>query len=134
MNDKLKTGILIFLALLTAFDTFTTFWGTQTILGDSIYSTVISAIFALGIGSMLLSTVAVFEYVKTKGGFLGKGLGLVWIIFFVYDIFTSWKGNLNLMYGSHPSLNGEQFAILASTTIFVSISSIIISNVLADKE
>ena len=132
MNEKMKTGILIFLAILTIFDAFTTFWGTKSILGESTYSVVISGIFALGIGAMLLSSASVFNYAKYNGGF-GKVLPLVWVIFFIYDVFTSWKGNLNLMYGESASLNGEQFAILASTTLFVSISSIIISYTISDN-
>jgi hypothetical protein len=131
MNNKLKFGILIFLALLTVFDGFTTFWGTQTILGVSPFSSIISGIFALGIGAMLLSTASIFEYAKYHNGF-AKILPLIWFIFFVYDVFTSWVGNLNLMYGENINLTGEQFAILAPVTIFVSISAIVISFVIKD--
>lgn len=141
MNGKMKIWILIFLALLTAFDTFTTFVGTLTILDNNIgstnimvlleksqtYAILISSIFAFGIGSMLLATVSIFEYSKYNNDVFSKLLPLIWFVFFFYDVFTSWKGNLNLMYGNSMALTSEQVAILAPVTIFVSISAIIIS-------
>jgi len=146
MNSKMKLWILIFLALLTAFDTFTTFVGTLTILGNNIgstdvmvlldksqtYAIVISSIFAFGIGSMLLATVSIFEYSKYNSEIFAKFLPLVWFVFFGYDVFTSWRGNLNLMYGNSIALTSDQLAILAPVTIFVSISAIIISYALKE--
>ena len=132
IDAKIKNGVLFFLGFLTIFDTYTSYVGTVSILGDSNFSKGFSIIFALGISSMLISTVGVFEYGRYNGGF-GKMLMLTWWIFFIYDVFTSWKGTLYLLYGNSPNLTNEQFLILSATTIFISISSIIISNVVANR-
>ncbi len=135
MNEKIHNVVIGFLGLLAFFDMYTSYQGTMVILGSGVdlnHSRVVSFILAFGVGAMMVKTVGVFEYGRYNGGF-GKALILTWWIFFFYDIFTSWKGILNLMYGSNVSLNDEQFIILAGTTIFVSISAIIISNIVADR-
>lgn len=135
MNEKIHNIVVGFLGLLTVFDMYTSYQGTMVILGSGVnetYARIVSFILAFGIGSMLVKTVSVFEYGKYNGKF-GFMLISSWYIFFIYDIYTSWRGLLNLMYSSHSSLNGEQMIILGGTTIFVSISAIIISNIVADR-
>ena len=132
VETKIKKGVLLFLGFLTIFDTYTSYVGTVSILGDSNFSKGFSIIFALGISSMLISTVGVFEYGKYNGGF-GKILILTWWIFFIYDIYTSWKGTLYLLYENSSNLTDEQFLILSTTTIFISTSSIVISNIVANR-
>ena len=132
VETKIKNGVLFFLGFLTLFDTYTSYYGTVTILGNSDFAKGFSIIFALGISSMLISTVGVFDYGRSYGGF-GKLLMLSWWIFFIYDVFTSWKGTIALLYGNNSGLNDEQFLIISATTIFISISSIIISNIVANR-
>ena len=131
MNNKMKTGILIFLGLLTIQDMFTTGMGVFRILGDTTYGMIISGVFAIGVGAMLLSTSSLFHYSKYEKGFFAKILPVIWFIFFIYDVLTSWKGNMYLMFDDN-SMNQEQFIILATVTFFVSISAIIISYSLKD--
>ena len=135
MGEKIHNIVVGFLGLLTIFDMYTSYQGTMVILGSGVdenHARGVSFILAFGVGSMLIKTVSVFEYGRYNGKF-GAMLIMTWWIFFIYDIFTSWKGILNLMYGSHTSLNVEQMIILGGTTVFVSISAIIISNIVADR-
>lgn len=132
IEHKIKNGVLFFLGFLTLFDTFTSYQGTITILGNTDFAKGFSLIFAVGISSMLISTVGVFEYGKYNGGF-GKMLLMTWWIFFAYDVFTSWKGTINLLYGNQTTLNDERFLIISATTLFISISSIIISHIVANR-
>lgn len=135
MSEKIHNIVVGFLGLLAIFDMYTSYQGTMVILGSGVdenHARAVSFILAFGVGSMMVKTVGVFEYGRYNGGF-GKSLIMTWWIFFIYDVYTSWKGILNLMYGSHSSLNGEQMIILGGTTIFVSISAIIISNIVADR-
>lgn len=135
MGDKIHNIVVGFLGLLAFFDMYTSYQGTMVILGSGVdenHARIVSFILAFGIGSMLVKTVGVFEYGRYNGKF-GFMLISTWWIFFFYDIYTSWIGILNLMYGSNSSLNNEQMIILGGTTIFVSISAIIISNIVADR-
>ena len=132
VEKKIRNGVLFFLGFLTLFDTYTSYTGTVTILGDSNFAKGFSIIFAFGISSMLISSVGVFEYGRYNGGF-GKILMFTWWIFFIYDVFTSWKGTLYLLYGNSVTLTNDQILIIFATTIFISISSIIISNVVANR-
>jgi len=134
VNRKLRLGVLLFLALLSVFDIVTTFRGTQTILGFSPYQTAFSGVFALIIGVTLVATSSVFHTAKYSHNIFFKLLPILWLVLFSYDVYTSYLGNLSFMYGnaSIADITQEQLLILVPTTIFVSISSIIISYMTKD--
>lgn len=136
-------GILLIACGLTGlWDGFTTFYGTYVALTGSIevasnistlesgelIKVIASAFFAVIILGFLFGTKHVW---RSKGDIFTSGLlRMFWIVAFVYDIYTSFIGNRDIIIGSPGSTN--QFVILIGMTILVSGAPIIFSLMMDD--
>jgi hypothetical protein len=136
-------GILLIACGLTGlWDGFTTFYGTHVILTGSmgiasnisalesgeLIKVIASAFFAIIILGFLFGTKHVW---RSKGDvFTSSLLRMFWVTAFIYDIYTSFMGNRDIIIGSPGDLN--QFVILIGMTILVSGAPIIFSLMIED--
>ena len=118
---KYHIGLFIFVAFLAVLDGVATFYGTYLILGSSTMSTLFSAVFALIIGAILISTVQIFKHWKKD--FLTKLTVVVWFLAFAYDFYTSYVGNSRLL----GYANDEKTLLIVTITFLITASTIVIS-------
>ena len=115
--------LLIALVITGLWDGFTTFYGTQLILGDSNIQLVASAAFAVIITGFLFGTKTVWSDIDSA--FFAIVLRLMWVTAFGYDIYTSYIGNRDIILSGADST--EKIAILVGMTVLVSGSPIVFS-------
>ncbi len=136
-------GILLIACGLTGlWDGFTTFYGTHVILtgstdvasnistlaSEELIKVIASAFFAVIILGFLFGTKHVW---RSNGDiFTSALLRMFWVTAFLYDIYTSFMGNRDIIIGSPGNTN--QFVILIGMTILVSGAPIIFSLMLDD--
>ncbi len=117
-------GILLIACGLTGlWDGFTTFYGTSQIVGDEDIQVIAASIFAIIIGGFLFGTKFIWEYYGEA--FLVFLLRSLWLVAFFYDIYTSFIGNRDIIFGQ--TSGGDQIMILIGMTILVSGAPIIFS-------
>lgn len=115
----MKRIILFLFAVGSFWDATTTYMGTYQLLNsDSEVSIIASLIFALIILAFLVST---FDIWKIDNE-IGNIFKAILIIAIFYDLYTSWNGNIHILFDGH--INDQQYSILIPLTLFMTISPI----------
>lgn len=121
-EDDLKNFLLILFGAIAFWDAATTFIGSYEILGTSKDIAIGFSIgFAVIILALMISTTSIWS---VQGGF-GFILKPIWIIAFIFDIYTSYTGNLDIVLGGEA--NGKQFILLAGMTLLTTSAPILFS-------
>lgn len=114
---------LIFIfGIIALYDGFTTFIGTADIMDDSI---IISVVFAVIILAIVGSTAFIWSDNAIEEEFLRIFLRFLWFVAIIYDLFTSYVGNLEVLMDGDVS--GGQTFILLGLTLLVSSAPVIFS-------
>ena len=119
--------LLLVLGVTGLWDGFTTFYGTSQILGNDILSLIIAVIFSIIITAFLFSTNFIWD-INRENSFIIVMLRGFWFVSFLYDMFTSFIGNKDLLIKDIGTFS--QISILVGITILVSGSPIIFSYIL----
>lgn len=114
--------LLIVLICASAWDGFTTVYGTLGILGSGGVPIIAALLFGALILSFLLNTRRVIGWEKD---FAGGFLRLFWVIAISFDLFTAWTGNETFIVGE-PN-DQKRILVLAGLTIMVSGSPVVLS-------
>ena len=125
-----KTYMLIALGFVTLWDTITTVYGTYKILGEGSIQLILSIFFAVIIEVHLMRTFPVLKNPSEE--FYPVGLKGLWFLALFYDLFTSYKGNIELILSN--SLGVEKIIVAIGLTIFVSSSPIGVSKLYYERE
>ncbi len=115
----MKKYLLFLFGVGCLWDVLTTVYGTWVLFDHkALFPLLASITFGLVILALLGSVIWIW---KTEGVF-GSGFKAAWIVGIAYDLFTSWNGNLNLLFGR--SVAGSQFVMLVGLTVFMTLSPI----------
>lgn len=127
-TDKILTGFG--LGLITFWDCYTTIYGTQRIAGDSPTQIGISIVFGIGLSIVMLKSVPILKNPK-EDIFTVSAKGM-WLLALLYDLYTAFEGNFNLLLSS---VNDTPKIIIAiGLTIFTVYSPIYLSKIIYDTE
>ncbi len=121
-----KTFVGVGLGFMTLWDTVTTIYGTHTILGNGIIQFVISILFGLVISAFLLRTIPIIK--NPKSDFLSLGGKGLWLLAILYDLFTAYTGNFDLVLGNTGGT--ERNIISIGLTLFICAGPIGLSNLI----
>lgn len=125
-----KSLLILGLGFVAVWDTVTTIYGTRLILGDGPIQTIISILFALLLAAYLLQTVPIIKNPSTD--LIPVGAKVLWFLAILYDLFTSYKGNFDLVLGN---VGGAERIILAiGLTLFICSAPIGLSKLLFDAD
>jgi hypothetical protein len=116
------TLLLVVLAVASVWDVFMTIYGTVTILGSGPLQIAASLLFSALVLTLLLNTKRIM---RSLSGLMGGLTKFFWFIAIVYDFFTSWVGNSQLIIGNER--NAGQTVILIGLTLLVVSSPILLS-------
>lgn len=123
-----KQILIIGLGVITIWDAFTTITGTAKVLGGTGMAFFLSVVFAVMLTTFLIKTIPIMYHPKTD--LLHTGAKILWGLAMLYDIFTSFVGNKNLIESGDSSFGLAQVVVTIGMTIFVSSSPIAISYLL----
>ena len=127
-----KTLLILGLGFVTIWDTITTIYGTYTILGHGTIQLILSILFAIILSVYLLRSIPIIKNPSEE--IIPVGAKVLWFIAIIYDIFTAYTGNFDLVLGN---VEGSQKIIIAiGLTIFICSAPIGLSQLLyaPDKE
>ena len=115
----MRSILMILFGAGALWDVTTTIYGTWNILnGNNFFALIASIAFGLVILALLASTLWIWK----KEGVFGLGFKIFWCISIIYDLATSWNGNLSLLFQGR--VNGVQYLLLIGLTLFMSLSPI----------
>jgi len=127
MNRSL---LIILLSVVTIWDTITTIYGTYTIFGAGTIQLVVSIGFALLLAGFLIRTIPIIKNPSEE--LIPVGTKVLWFLAILYDLFTSFTGNMDLILGN---ATGTQKVILAiGLTLFVCSAPIGLSKLFFDPD
>jgi len=122
--------LTILLGIVTIWDTITTVYGTYTICGDGTIQLVVSIGFALLLAGFLIRTIPIIKNPSEE--LIPAGTKVLWFLAICYDIFTSFTGNMDLIFGNS---SGVQKVVLAiGLTVFVCSAPIGLSKLIYDPD
>lgn len=90
----MKWFLLIVLVLATSWDAFTTLYGTILIFGTEPVQLFASFLFSMLILAFMLNTVRIMRWQR---GFATNVAKMFWFVALIYDFYTSWVGNSDLI-------------------------------------
>lgn len=123
MNRSL---LILSLGLVALWDTVTTVYGTRLILGPGPIQTTISVMFSLLLSGYLLQTIPIIK--NPSEDLIPVGAKVLWFLAFLYDLFTAYKGNFDLVLGN---VGGEErIALAIGLTLFICSAPIGLSQLL----
>jgi len=125
-NTLLKIG----LGVVTAWDTVTTVYGTSTILGTANLQIAISIAFALLLTAYLLRSIPIIK--NPSDEIIPVGAKILWFLAILYDIFTAYTGNFDLVLGNIGG--GQKIIISIGLTIFISSAPIGLSQLIFNTD
>ena len=122
--------ILLLLGFVTVYDIITTISGTLEILQISIGGMVAAVTLGLLIGGMLYYTHEIF--LNKSDDFLPKAFKGLWVLAFLYDIWTSFTGNAKFVLQDYDltrltTEDWKRLILLLGLTLFVSSCPVILS-------
>jgi hypothetical protein len=123
-----KLILFVGLGFITIWDTATTIIGTNNILGNTGMTLFLSVIFGVMLTIYLIQTIPIM--LNPKEDLLYIGAKILWILAILYDLFTSFIGNKNLIESGDSSFDLAQIVITIGMTLFVSSAPIAISYLL----
>ncbi|SRX74754.1 hypothetical protein [Aequorivita antarctica] len=127
MNRSL---LIILLGVVTIWDTVTTVYGTYTIFGEGTIQLVVSIGFALLLAGFLIRTIPIIKNPSEE--LIPVGTKVLWFLAILYDLFTSFTGNMDLILGN---ATGTQKVVLAiGLTLFVCSAPIGLSKLFFDPD
>ena len=116
--------ILIGLAIVSAYDVLTTIFGTISILGPTVGSTMASILLGGIIGGLMYYSYEIHN--SDKSDLMVAGLNVLWFIAVAYDLYTSFMGNNRfIILGALESREAGKLVILLGLTAFVTSCPII---------
>lgn len=125
-----KNALAYGLGFVTLWDTVTTIYGTTVILGRGIIQVSISILFGLLITGFLLRTIPIIK--NPKEDLISVGSKGLWFLAILYDLFTAYTGNFDLILGN---AGGTQKIIVAiGLTVFICSAPIGLSKLVFDPE
>lgn len=111
--------LMIVFGIASLWDAFTTLIGTSAVLKtDNIVFSVVAAV-------VILAFMIATKYVWDQNGTLKIILIVLWAIALVYDVFTSYTGNLTVVMNGYA--DEGQLVFLVGLTILTSASPILVS-------
>jgi len=125
-----RPTLIILLGFVTIWDTITTIYGTTVILGTGTIQVMIAILFALLLTGYLLQTIPITK--NPKEDFVTSGAKILWFIAFLYDLFTSFTGNMDFVLGNATGSIKIIFAI--GLTVMVCSCPIGLSKLMYDPE
>ena len=125
-----KTYMLFALGFVTLWDTIATAYGTYKILGEGPAQLIFSIFFAVIIAVHLMRAFPVLKNPSEE--FYPVGLKVFWFLALFYDLFTSFKGNIEFIFNN--SLSVEKIILAIGLTLFVSSSPIGVSKFYYERE
>lgn len=125
MNRQL---LIIGLGFVTIWDTVTTIYGTKLILGDGSVQFVIAILFSLFLAAYLFRSVPIVK--NPSEDLFPTGAKVLWFLAVLYDLFTAFKGNFDLVLGNVGG--SERIALAIGLTIFICSAPIGLSIVIFD--
>jgi hypothetical protein len=125
-----RTLLILGLGLVTIWDTITTIYGTYTILGHNTLQIILSVLFAVFLSVYLLHTIPIIKNPSIE--MIPVGAKVLWFLAILYDLFTAYTGNFDLVLGD---VGGSQKIIIAiGLTIFICSAPIGLSQLLYGSE
>lgn len=124
MSNKLY--LMIGLGVVTAWDTITTIYGTSKIIGTDSLRMGLSIAFALLLTAYLIRSIPIIKNPSEE--LIPIGAKILWFLAILYDIFTAYTGNFDLVLGNTDS--GPKIIISIGLTIFISSAPIGLSQLL----
>jgi hypothetical protein len=140
MGKKQRNLILSVLAVITAYDLFTTITGTIEILGTDLGSVIASVTLSVIIAGFLYYSYEIQQVDRNE--FLPSMVKPLWFLSYIFDFYTSFTGNNRFIVQSDINFSGiikgnaevgvlesyiGEITILVGLTIFVSSCPIILS-------
>ncbi|MGN6177535.1 MAG: hypothetical protein ACTHNW_00025 [Mucilaginibacter sp.] len=127
MNRFLLT---IGLGILTVWDMATTVYGTITLLGQNTIQWIISILWAFMLSGFLLRTIPIIKNPSQE--LVPSGAKVLWFLAILYDLFTAFTGNFDIVLGN---VGGTQRIIFAiGLTIFICSGPIGLSQIIYKAE
>src|SRR5262245_8715206 len=123
----MRGALVILLIIGTAWDAFTTVYGTIQVLGASGPTFMASLLCGVLVSAALLSTQRILHW---KDDVAGGFLRIFWFVSICYDLYTSWIGNKRFIIGA--DLDAEKTVVLLMLTLIISGSPIVFS-LIGDK-
>lgn len=111
-------------------DAFTTVFGTISILGEANAGAIITGVIVSIIMLVLFFLTFAIWGDGIENEFMMYFLRALWIVAFVYDIYTSFYGNSAFIAGE--TLDGSEIAVVTMATFIVSGSTIVASWLLSE--
>lgn len=121
-----KTILTIGLGFVTIWDTITTIYGTYTILGEGNIQIIVSVLFGILLSAFLIRTIPIIQNPDNED-IIAVGAKVLWFLAILYDLFTSFTGNHDLVLGEVAGI--QKIIIAIGLTIFVSSAPIGLSSV-----
>ncbi|GAB5527418.1 MAG: hypothetical protein Roseis2KO_52900 [Roseivirga sp.] len=125
-NNTPLAILLLFSAVISFWDAFTTFVGIDDVIGSSF----IALVFTVAINGLLYSTFRVWNN-DSDLGILGIVIKIAWLISIICDLYTSYLGNMD--FSGIESAEPSQAFILVCFTFITSVSPIIVSYLVFKK-
>ncbi len=130
MTQTNKIAVGFGLGVVSLWDAITTIYGTHTIAGDSTIQYVISVGLGVGLAIVMLRTLPILT--NPKEDFFSVSVKGVWFLALLYDLYTAYIGNFNLLLSS---VNDTPKIIIAiGLTIFTCYAPIYLSKIVFDTE
>lgn len=120
----MKSLLILGLGLVTVWDTITTVYGSYIITGEGSTQLIISIFFALFLAAYLIWSIPILKNPSEE--IIPVGAKVLWFLAIIYDVFTSYKGNFDLVLGNVGGTEKIFYAI--GLTIFVSSAPIGLSS------
>jgi len=125
-----KTLLKLGLGFVTVWDTITTIYGTSTILGQGTIQIVLSVLFSLLLAAYLIRSIPILKNPSEE--IIPVGAKVLWFIAILYDVFTAYTGNFDIVLGN---VGGTQKIIIAiGLTIFICSAPIGLSQLIYSTE
>jgi hypothetical protein len=125
-----RTLLILGLGFVTIWDTITTIYGTYTILGGGTIQLILSILFGLLLTAYLIRSIPIIKNPSEE--IIPVGAKILWFFAILYDLFTAYTGNFDLVLGN---VGGTQKIIIAiGLTIFICSSPIGLSQLLYKSE
>ena len=121
-----KSFLILGLGFVTIWDTFTTIYGTSTILGGGAIQTTLSILFGLVITSFLFRTIPIIK--NPSDELIPVGAKALWFLAVCYDLFTAFLGNMDLIL-NETAPGAQKVAIAVGITLFICSAPIGLSSV-----
>lgn len=111
----MKPYLIWALGFLTLWDTATTIYGTASMIGPKMVQIPFSILFGLVLSGYLLRSIPILKNPSTD--LIPVGAKILWFFAVLYDIFTAFTGNLELIRGGQS--DSSQIFIAIGLTIFI---------------